>query len=60
MAYTQASNKAVQRYSKKTYDQLAIRLKKGDRERYKEYAAQRGMSLASYIISLIEKDNEGK
>ena len=60
MAYTQAGNKAVQRYSKKTYDQLAIRVKKGDRDRYKAYADERGMSLAAYIIYLIEKDNEDK
>lgn len=28
MAYTQASNKAVQKYNKKAYDDLRIRVKK--------------------------------
>lgn len=57
MAYTQAQNKATQKYAKKTYDSIQFRVKKGLRKKYNEYAAKRGMSLAAYISSLIEADN---
>jgi predicted HicB family RNase H-like nuclease len=58
MAYSQAQNKATQKYQKKAYDQIAIRIPKGKRELYNKYAADHGMSLASYICQLIENDNK--
>ena len=58
MAYSQAQNKATQRYQKKNYDQIAIRIPKGKRDEYNKYAADHGMSLASYICHLIEQDNK--
>lgn len=57
MAYTQAQNKATQRYQKKAYDSIQFRVKKGLRDKYNEYAAKRGLSLAAYISALIEADN---
>lgn len=56
--YTQAQNKATQRYAKKTYDSIQFRVKKGLREKYNEYAAKRGLSLSAYIQQLIENDNK--
>lgn len=56
MAYTQAQNKATQKYSEKAYDQIKIVVPKGTRDKYKQQAESRGMSLNSYIISLLEKD----
>lgn len=41
--------RANARYNKKTYDQLAIRLPKGERERFAEYADELGVSLAEYV-----------
>ena len=58
MAYTQASNKAVQKYSAKTYDQIKIVVPKGKREEYKAQAAAKGLSLNAYIIKLIEDDKQ--
>lgn len=56
MAYTQASNKAVQKYSAKAYDQVKINVYKGQREQIKAYAEKRGMSLNGYINKLIADD----
>lgn len=56
MAYTQASNKAVQKYNKKAYDDLRIRVKKGEAEKIKAHAESKGMSLNGYINKLIEED----
>lgn len=56
MAYTQATNKAVQKYNKKTYDDLRIRVKKGEAANIKAHAQSKGMSLNAYIIGLIEAD----
>lgn len=54
--YTPAQNKANQRYQKKTYDQIAIRLPKGYRDTMKDHAAKKGYSLASYILQLFIDD----
>ena len=56
MAYTQAGNKAVQRYVKKAYDRITVTCRKGDREKYQKIAASRGMSLNALIVSLLEKE----
>jgi len=56
MAYTNASNKAVQKYSKKAYDTTVLRVKKGQLDQIKAYAESRGMSLNGYINKLIADD----
>lgn len=56
--YTQAQNKATQKYQKKAYDSIQFRVKKGLRNKYNEYAAKRGLSLSAYIQQLIEEDNK--
>ena len=58
MAYTQASNKAVQKYSAKNYDQIKVLVKKGTREKIKTHAESKGMSLNGYINKLIAEDME--
>ena len=35
MAYTEAVNKAVQKYSAKSYDQIKVLVKKGKRDKIK-------------------------
>ena len=61
MAYTQAGNKAVQKYSAKAYDRLAIRVKKGEADKIKAHAESLGLSLNAYINKLIEEDmNKGE
>lgn len=56
MAYTKASGRAVNKYIKNNYDQIMIRVKKGDRERYKEFAEQQGKSLTALIVELLESE----
>lgn len=49
MTATKAQLKANAKYRKKAYDQLSIRLPKGERERFAEYASKHGVSLAEYV-----------
>lgn len=48
-ARTRANNK----YNKKTYDVLAIRLKKGIRDEWKKAAEERNLSLAQMITNAV-------
>ena len=56
MAYTQAGNKAVQKYSKKAYSVITLRVKKGEEIKIKAHAEAQGLSLNAYINKLIEDD----
>lgn len=58
MSYTQAQNKATQKYIKKAYDTFYIRAKKGKKAEYMEAAEKKGMSFNAYVLDLIEKDIE--
>lgn len=46
-------------YKRDRYDQILLRVPKGMREEIAKAAADRGLSLNQYILSLIEKDKEG-
>ncbi|MDD7279877.1 MAG: antitoxin [Oscillospiraceae bacterium] len=56
MAYTQSTNKAVQKYNKKAYDTTTLRVRKGQLERILQYAKENGESLNGYINRLISQD----
>ena len=56
--YTQAQNKATQKYQKENMDQIAIRVPKGKREIYRNFAEKNSESLAGMIVRLIEKEME--
>ena len=56
MAYTQAQNKATQKYIAKNYDRITLRVKKGERERYMKQAEDHGKSFNQYVIDLLEAD----
>ena len=62
MAYTEAQNKATQRYQAKAYDRLPIRVKKGESELIKAHATKQGESLNAFVIraidETIQRDNE--
>lgn len=60
MPYSEAQKRATLKYKEKAYDQMNLQIKKGMKEVYKAQAAKRGMSLAAYVTSLIEKDMEGE
>ena len=51
----EASRKAVAKYHAKL-DEIKVRVPKGQRERYKQYAESQGKSLNALIIELLERD----
>ena len=53
MSYSEAQNKATQKYNAKAYDRLAVRVKKGELERLKAYAEAQGMSLNNFVCSCL-------
>ena len=58
--YSQAQNKATQRHIHKNYDQFVIRVPKGTRDKYSEYAQSRGTSLNKLVVELLEKEMNGR
>ena len=56
MAYTKASGRAVNRYSKKAYDDVRIRVKKGQKAIIQQRAEQVGKSINSYVVDLVRDD----
>ena len=58
MAYSQAHNKANQKYQLKAYDRLYIRVKKGKKEKYTQLAEKNGESLAGMITRLLDEELE--
>lgn len=56
MPTTKAQQKAVAKYMKNNYDEVKIRIKKGDKELFKAYAESQGKSLNSYIADLMYAD----
>lgn len=54
--YSEAQNKASQRYQKKAYDTYLLRLYKGQKDQIQAYADENGESLNGYINRLIAED----
>ena len=52
---SESHNRAVQRYMDKTYDRIAIRVKKGIRDEWKAAAADLGLSLAGLVVAGVEE-----
>lgn len=59
--YSQAQNKATQKYIKNNYDDIRVRTDKGEKEKIKAHAATKGESLNGFINRAIsetmERDN---
>ncbi|MBO5319665.1 MAG: hypothetical protein IKK91_01360 [Ruminococcus sp.] len=55
MSTSDAQKKATNKYLEK-FEDIKIRVPKGSRDKYKDYAALKGMSLNNLIIALIEAD----
>lgn len=53
MAYTQAQNKATQKYIKENLEEVRFRVKKGERAAVKAEADSNGLSMAQYIIKAV-------
>lgn len=59
MAVSKAQQKAVQKYVSSNYDDIKVRVPKGEREKIKAAAEVAGMSVNEYIIDAIRiKMNE--
>ena len=54
--YSEAQNKATQKYISNAYDQFSVRVPKGKREIYKAHAEAQGKSLNQLVIELLDKD----
>jgi hypothetical protein len=62
--YTEAQNKATQKYIKENLEEIKFRVKKGEKDRYKAAAEKAGLSMAKFFVSAanekIERDNLSK
>lgn len=56
--YSEAQNKASQKYIRNNYDDIKLRVPKGQRDIYKAHAESKGTSLNKLVIDLLEKDME--
>ena len=54
MATTKAQKLATQKYRAKTYDTIGFDVPKGKREEFKTIAAERGLSLARFLLLAAE------
>lgn len=45
-------------FNRQAYDEIKLRVPKGEKERIAQAAKARGMSLNKYITSLIERDKK--
>lgn len=48
----------VRKYNKENYEQVIIRLKKGEKEKLQKRASDCGMSLNSFIIDKLKCEDE--
>lgn len=46
---SEALKRAQQKYVRANYDLLSVRVPAGERDQFKQFAAERGMSLAQYV-----------
>lgn len=53
---TEKSTKYKNEFAKENYDQLRIVVKKGKKEKIKDYAESKGLSLNAYVNKLIDND----
>ena len=53
--YSQAHNKATQKYIKNNYDSVMIRMPKGKKEQIKTFAESKGESLNGFVNRAIDE-----
>lgn len=53
VAYTDAQNKATQKYIKENLDEIRFRVKKGEKALLQQAAQEAGQSMAQYIIQAV-------
>ena len=64
MPISEAKKRADEKWSKANYESVALRVRKGTRETWRQAADSVGMSLAAYIQAAVkekmERDNNGR
>ena len=56
MAYSEAQKRASKKYNLKAYERIELTVKKGKKDLIKSKASALGLSVNSYINSLIDND----
>lgn len=56
---SKTSTEAKNRWNAKAYDQLQLRVKKGEKEIIKAFAESKGKSLNQFVTDLIYKEMQG-
>lgn len=54
--YSEAQKRASMKYNAKAYDEVKVRVPKGQREIYKAHAEAQGKSLNQLVIELLENN----
>ena len=52
---SESKRRAIAKYNDKTYDQILVRVRKGDKEKISAAAEAAGMSLNGFITAAIER-----
>ena len=56
MAYNSKAKERTIKYMQESRDKLTINLPRGDKERYRDFAATQGKSLTALIVELLERE----
>lgn len=56
MATSEALKRAIKKYQRNHYDQIIIRLKKGDKARIQNVIKNTDMSINNFVKTLVEKE----
>ncbi len=56
MAYSEAQKKAVKKYNEKSYDEIKLRVKKGNKEIIQKYAVNNNETVNGMINRLLENE----
>lgn len=56
MAYSESQKKAVKKYNEKSYDEIKLRVKKGNKDIIKNYAEANNETVNGMINRLLEKE----
>ena len=56
MAYSEAQKKAVKKYNEKSYDEIKLRVRKGNKEVIQKYAESKNETVNRMINRLLENE----
>ena len=55
MAYSEATKRATMKYLKEKTDDIRLRTPRGTKDRWREFAEARGMSMTQFVVACVEK-----